>query len=136
MIDDIAHSPEKAKSVLKTLRTIYKGSITAIYEPNSGNRTPQSKPAYKDAFKDADIVVIPRLTKLKSDALNPEKTFEGDELAQTISESHPNTLYIEDDVNLVEHISTNHAVDDVIVFLGSHGFRGMIEETVEKVAKL
>jgi UDP-N-acetylmuramate: L-alanyl-gamma-D-glutamyl-meso-diaminopimelate ligase len=136
VIDDIAHSPEKAKSVLKTLRAIYRGSITAVYEPNSGNRTPQSKPAYAEAFKDADRVVIPRLSKLKVDAANPEKTFEGDELAAAIAETHPNVAYIEDDKALVESITSGHKDGDVIAFLGSHGFRGMIEETVEKAAKI
>lgn len=135
VIDDIAHSPEKAKSVLKTLRDIYRGSITAVYEPNSGNRTPQSKPAYAEAFKDADRVIIPRLSKLKVDASNPEKTFEGAELAATIGETHPNVSYIEDDAALVESITANGKDGDVIAFLGSHGFRGMIEETIEKVAK-
>lgn len=136
VIDDIAHSPEKAKFVLANLRSIYNGLVVAVYEPNTGNRTPQSKPAYKDAFKDADTVVIPRLTKLKVDAANPEKTFEGDELAKTIAESHKDVHYIEDDTALVDFITKARLDGDVIAFLGSHGFRGMIEETVKKLAKV
>lgn len=135
VIDDIAHSPEKAKSVLATLRSIYSGLIVAVYEPNTGNRTPQSKPAYKDAFKDADTVVIPRLTKLKVDASNPEKTFEGDELAKTIAEgNHKEVHYLDSDEDLVEFLTLGRNKGDVVVFLGSHGFRGMIEETVKKLA--
>lgn len=42
IIDDIAHSPEKARSVLANLRSIYRGSIIAVYEPNTGNRTMHS----------------------------------------------------------------------------------------------
>ena len=34
VFDDIAHSPEKAASVLKELRSIYKGKIIAVFEPN------------------------------------------------------------------------------------------------------
>ncbi len=135
VIDDIAHSPEKAKSVLATLRSIYPGLIIAVYEPNIGNRTPQSKPAYKDAFKDADTVVIPRLSKLKTDAVNPEKTFEGDELSAIIKENHKETLYLENDEELVEFLTTGRIDGDVIAFLGSHGFRGMIEESVKKLAQ-
>jgi len=135
VIDDIAHSPEKAKSVLENLRAIYPGLIVAVYEPNIGNRTPQSKPAYKDAFKNSDTVVIPRLSKLKADAANPEKTFEGDELADTIAESHKEVHYIDDDDDLVDFITLGRLPGDVIVFLGSHGFRNMIEETVKRLAK-
>ncbi|HEU5114231.1 MAG TPA: Mur ligase family protein [Candidatus Paceibacterota bacterium] len=135
VIDDIAHSPEKARSVLNNLRHIYPGLVIAVYEPNTGNRTPQSKPAYKDAFKDADTVVIPRLTKLKIDPSNPEKTFEGDELADTIAESHKEVHYIEDDEELVKFLIGARSPGDVIVFLGSHGFRGMIEETVKALAE-
>lgn len=134
VIDDIAHSPEKAKSVLATLRSIYPGIIIAVYEPNIGNRTPQSKEAYKDAFKDADTVIIPRLSKLKVDAENPEKTFDGDELAETIEKSHKEVHYLDNDDELVEFLTLGRGEGDVIVFLGSHGFRGMIEETVKKLA--
>ncbi len=134
IIDDIAHSPEKARSILTTLRSIYKGKITVIYEPNIGNRTPQSKPAYNNAFVSADEVIIPRLSKLKVDSENPEKTFDGEELANTIRNTQSNTLYIEDDNELVKHITENQNEGDVIAFLGSHGFRGMIEETIKKIA--
>ncbi len=134
VIDDIAHSPEKAGSVLETLRSIYSGKIIAVYEPNSGNRTPESKPQYLNAFKDADQVIIPRLSKLKIDPKNPEKTFGGEELARIIAESHKNVQYMDNDDELVKTITENRNEGDVIVFLGSHGWRGMIEETVKKLA--
>ena len=135
VIDDIAHSPEKAKSVLNNLRHIYRGMVIAVYEPNIGNRTPQSKPAYKDAFKDADTVVIPRLSKLKIDPENPKKTFDGDELANIIAENHKEVHYLESDEEVVEFLAQGRSKGDVIAFLGSHGFRGMIEETIKKLAQ-
>ncbi|MFA6158645.1 MAG: Mur ligase domain-containing protein [Candidatus Paceibacterota bacterium] len=134
VIDDIAHSAEKVKSVLLTLRKAYNGSIIAVYEPNSGNRTPQSKPAYSDAFKDATTVVIPRLSKLKVDESNPEKMFEGQELADTIAQTHSDTHYFESDEELVTFVTENRKEGDVIAFLGSHGFRGMIEAAIKKIA--
>lgn len=134
IIDDIAHSPEKARSVLATLRSIYTGLIIAVYEPNIGNRTPQSKPEYKDAFEAADTVVIPRLSVLKVDAANPEKTFDGAELAATIGENHKDVHYIDVDDDLVAYLALGRLKGDVIAFLGSHGFRGMIEEVVKKLS--
>lgn len=134
VIDDIAHSPEKARSVLNNLRHIYNGLVIAVYEPNIGGRTPQSARFYKDAFKDADTVIIPRLSKLKVDTKSPEKTLDGNELADIIKKDHREALYMDDDKELVEFITRARNEGDVIVFLGSHGFRDMIEETVKKIA--
>ncbi len=135
IIDDIAHSAEKVKATLANIRSIYQGKIIAIYEPNTGNRTPQSKPGYAHAFTNADEVIIPRLTKIKIDPTNKERTFDGDELARVIKDTHPNTQYIDNDNTLVTHITDTVSPGDVIVFLGSHGFRGMIEETIHRMAK-
>ena len=133
ILDDIAHSPEKASSVLATLRQIYSGKIIALFEPNIGGRSRESAAKYDNAFKDADVVIIPRLTKLKvaDDAL--QQPMEGDELAATISKTHTNTKYIDDDATLVQFLVSNAQKDDCIVFLGSHGFRGMIEEVVKMI---
>jgi len=132
VIDDIAHSPAKAASTLKALREVYNGNIYAVLEPNTGNRQPESAPSYDDAFTDADQVIIPRLTKLKVDPSKPA-AFDGNDLVEVISKTHSNCILIEEDETLVAHLLETTKKDDVIVFLGSHGFRGMIEQIVEKL---
>ncbi|MEI8328280.1 MAG: Mur ligase family protein [Candidatus Taylorbacteria bacterium] len=138
VIDDIAHSPEKASSVLKTLKDIYGGKnggrVFAIFEPNIGGRERQSADKYDGAFVDADTVIIPKLTKLKiatESSKTPDSTesspMEGDELADRITRTHKSTLFIDDDKALVDYLLANTKSGDVIAFLGSHGFRGMIE---------
>ena len=141
VFDDIAHSPEKAASVLENIHSIYRSKyhttnqdkngkqvkILAIFEPTIRRRQRESSYKYDNAFKNADTVVIPRLTKLK---VSKEKPMEGDELAEVIKKTQPNVIYIEDDKELVKYIVKKAHKDDVIVFLGSHGFRGMIEETI------
>lgn len=131
VIDDIAHSPAKASSLLETLRKTYKGKIIAVFEPNTGNRQKEAIPQYDQAFKHADMVVIPRLTKLKIDANNPDKPLDGQDLAEVIKKTHPYVEYIEHDNHLVEYLRKNTTKNDVIGFLGSHGFRGMIEEIIQ-----
>lgn len=130
VIDDIAHSPAKAASLLETLHKIYKGKIIAVFEPNTGNRQREAIPQYDQAFQYADTVVIPRLTKLKIDHNDTESPLEGTELAEVISKTHNEVEYIEHDETLVKYLLQNTKKGDVIAFLGSHGFRGMIEETV------
>ncbi|HTK33347.1 MAG TPA: Mur ligase family protein [Candidatus Paceibacterota bacterium] len=134
VFDDIAHSPEKASSVLKNLREIYTGKIIAIFEPNIGGRERESAYKYDNAFKDADTVVIPRLTKLKVAENAVEVPMDGKELSETIQKTHKNINYMEDDSALVDFLVATAKKDDCIVFLGSHGFRGMIEETVKKLS--
>lgn len=134
VLDDIAHSPEKASSVLSTLKEIYTGKIITLFEPNIGGRSRESAAKYDHAFKDADTVIIPRLTKLKVAEDASEQPMEGDELTATIAKTHLNALYMADDAKLVEYLVSNAKKGDVIAFLGSHGFRGMIEETVAKLS--
>jgi UDP-N-acetylmuramate: L-alanyl-gamma-D-glutamyl-meso-diaminopimelate ligase len=133
IFDDLAHSPTKAAATLKTLRAIYPNQhIFAIFEPNTGNRTQQSIPGYAQAFTDADTVLIPTLTKLKVDEKNENPPFDGTALSQVISKDHSQVLYIEKDTDLINRIMQDAKKEDVIVFLGSHGFRGMIDELVRR----
>jgi UDP-N-acetylmuramate-alanine ligase len=61
---------------------------------------------------------------------------EGDELAVAIGRTQKNVSYIDDDTTLVTHLVQTAKKDDCIVFLGSHGFRGMIEETINKLSMI
>ena len=137
--DDLGHSPAKAAATLKTLRAIYPNQkITAIFEPNTGNRKSQSIPGYGGAFANADEGIIPALTRIKTAPKDPDPPFDGEKLTEIISQTQPQTVYIENDNKLVEYILNKKSPyggspagrEDVVVFLGSHGFRGMIERLV------
>jgi len=130
--DDLGHSPAKAAATLRTLRTIYPNNkIIAIFEPNTGNRKSQSIPGYTGAFVDADEVIIPTLTRIKIDPKDIDPPFDGQKLTEIISRTHPQTVYIENDNKLIEYVKNNTKKEDAVVFLGSHGFRGMIERLIE-----
>jgi len=131
IIDDIAHSPEKAFSVIDTLKSIYLEKIIVIFEPNSGGRSRESITKYDEAFSKADVVIIPRLTKLKTDAGASEQPMEGKELTSIIAKTHSNVKYIDDDDKLISYLKSETRKGDVIAFLGSHGFRGMIEKMID-----
>lgn len=133
VIDDIAHSPEKASAVIKTLKDIYKGRLIVIFEPNIGGRSRESIRKYDNAFNGADEVIIPRLTKLKVAEDPSGQPIEGEELASVISKTFPHAKFINDDNNLIEYLLSNTKKGDAIAFLGSHGFRGMIEEILRKI---
>lgn len=128
VFDDIAHSPAKAAFTLATLKKIATGKIIAVFEPNTGNRKSASAPGYDNAFVDADEVIIPRLTKVKVAKDDTDPPFDGKKLAEVIRNTHKNVSYIEDDEALIKHLRSATKKDDIIVFLGSHGFRGMIDQ--------
>lgn len=133
VLDCHAPTAEKAASVLASVREAYGGSkIITVYEPNIGGRQRHSTAAYDNAFKDTDEVIIPRLTKLKTiDGENETaKPLEGAELAQIIGETHSNVKYIDDDNELIDYLKSDVKPGNVITFLGSHGFRGMIEAVI------
>ncbi len=125
--DDIAHSPIKAKSVLATLKNIYSGKVIAVFEPNTGNRQPESFADYDNQFNDATEVIIPRLTKVKTPG-----SIEGEELKNIIARTHSNVKYFDLDEELINYLNTDTANDDVVVFMGSHSFRGMIDLIVKE----
>jgi len=135
VFDDIGHSPTKAEAVLGSIRSLYDGKIVVVFEPNTGNRKTASLPGYANAFTSADEVIIPRLTSVKSDPSDPDTAIDGEELTSTIAQSHNNTQYIPDDEELIEHLLSQTKKGDVIAFLGSHGFRGMIDQLVSKLGR-
>ena len=132
VLDCHAPTPDKVASVLESIREVYDKKIIAVFEPNIGGRERATAEKYDDAFKDADIVVIPHLTKLKTPMINntiindQSRPMEGEELAKIVSRTHKDCRYMENDNNLVNFLISQVKKDDVIVFLGSHGFRGMI----------
>lgn len=129
VFDDIAHSPDKAKSVLETLRKIFNKKIYAVFEPNTGSRQENSISAYDQAFASADEVIIPQLTKLKT--LSDKKHLNGHDLSLIIGKTHPAVKYLENDEELVKYLKQKTQPDEVVVFLGSHSFRGMIEKIID-----
>ena len=130
VLDCHAPTAEKAASVLESIREVYDKKIIAVYEPNIGGRQRASAAMYDNAFNDADLVIIPRLTKTKIDPNEKETPLEGDELAALITKTQPNCTYIENDEELITFIKSQAKEGDAVAFLGSHGFRGMIEETI------
>lgn len=139
VFDCHAPTPEKAAVILETLREVYEKKIIAIYEPNIGGRRRETASQYNGAFERADIVIIPKLTKLKV-ASDDEKSaksdapLEGDELTKIIEKTHSDTRYLDNDDGVVAYAASHAKKGDVIVFLGSHGFRGMIEAVVKELS--
>lgn len=135
VIDDLAHSPAKVRASLSALREWYPDArIRVIFEPNIGSRTKEALPLYKGVFDKADEVFIPRLSKAKKK--EGVEWVSGADLCNflanfSIQSSNSQILYEPDDHKLVNILVDESKKDDIIAFMGSHGFRGMIEEVIK-----
>ena len=134
IIDDLAHSPVKAKSSILALRDWYPESrVFAVFEPNVGSRTLEAIESYKGKFDMATEVFIPRLSSTKSSS--DQRRLAGAELTKEIKKTYANISYIDDDAELLKTLNQKTQTGDIIVFLGSHGFRGMIDELITRNAE-
>jgi len=151
VIDDFGHSPGKARASLKAVRLSYpEAHIITVYEPNVSSRVVSSKSLYDDSFSEANFVIIPRLSVTKVGE-GEETRMSGEELAEVVqgsctsgagcAGSRPftssarreatNAVYEPSDDAIITRIKKIARSGDVVVFMGSHGFRGMIEQTLK-----
>ncbi len=127
IIDDFGSSPPKAKGSLSSIRMAFpKSKIVAIFEPNTGNRTKAAIPTYTGCFQYADSLIFPRFTKLPKTKL---ERLDETQLARELPEVQQLEVITDDD-KLIHSLYEQILQGDehiVVVFLGSHGFRGIIE---------
>jgi len=136
VIDDFASSPPKVKGALDSIQERYSNAnIITIFEPNTGNRTLDSLPLYNNIFDKTSELILPRFTKLPK---TKHYRFDGLKLFTHIQKSFENIKYIPNDDDLVHYLIEQINDFDkhtVIVFMGSHSFRGMIDTLVAKLKK-
>jgi len=130
--DDIAHSPTKAQAVLETIKKITAGKVVTVLSPILATVAHRRHRGTTTVFDSADEVIIPRLTKVKL-AEGEEAPFEAEDLVRIISKTYKPVKNINDDQELIEYLVKNTKEGDAIMFLGSHGFRGMIDELIKKL---
>ncbi|MBN1916134.1 hypothetical protein JW796_04055 [Candidatus Dojkabacteria bacterium] len=132
VIDDFGSTPSKARGSLSAVKEEYpKHKIVVVFEPNAGNRTKEAIPLYNSVFKNATEVIIPRLSTTKT----RDRLFRlgGKELSEVISKTHNKVNYFPIDNELIDHLIKIKG-KRIILFTGSHGFRGMIEKTIESIS--
>ncbi len=130
IIDDFAHSPSKAKQSVKALlRHFPKSRIFVIFEPNRGGRSIKCLKKYNHVFNGVHKVFIPKLTEYKKKKGVRDVT--GQELADHLKLTHcldGGVVYQPDNRKIIAFLFKNTKPGDVIAFLGSRDFKGMIKE--------
>ncbi len=146
VIDDFAHSPSKAKASVKALVKHFPNSkIFVVFEPNRGGRALKCMPNYSNIFTGVYKVFIPKLTEYKKkpgvyDVSGSELTKYLTHLRQgyggqacDFSRRKPKVIYQPDSNKILQNILKLAKPNDVVAFMGSRNFDGMIKELIKKL---
>ncbi len=131
VIDDFAHSPIKAQATLEALRTRYKTKkIIAIYSPRVSER--ESKDTlkwYKNTFKVADHVIIPKITVKKS----TEKEFRihGIDIINAINKKENQKHYFPKEEQILNFLKESSNKETIIIFMSAGGWGDLMVKTLE-----
>ncbi len=129
VIDDFGSSASKARKTINSVKIAFPDrQIIGIFEPNLGSRTQIGIGEYKAVFNGLDELFLPRFTKVQGDYLSNQ------DLAEFVEED-VKVSAISSDRELINQIQfkVKNSKSTIILFMGSHGFRGMISELVNKL---
>ncbi|MEO6124634.1 MAG: UDP-N-acetylmuramate--L-alanine ligase [Ilumatobacteraceae bacterium] len=119
LVDDYAHLPTEIAAVLAAA----KGSgdswqrTVAIFQPNRFNRMAELSPEYRDAFVDADLVV---LTDIYASGTTPIPGVTGKLVVNAVLDAHPraHVVWLPRRSDLVDYLATHLRAGDVSISMG------------------
>jgi UDP-N-acetylmuramate--alanine ligase len=116
VIDDYAHHPSEIKATLKACKNISHRKIWCVFQPHTYSRTKHLLDEFKDAFYDADTVII-------SDIYSAREVDTGEihssQLVDKIKPYNKNVLYIPEFEAIVQHLSNHVSAGDLIITMGA-----------------
>ena len=118
-VDDYAHLPGEISAVLAAARGSGDGwrRVVAVFQPNRFNRMEMMSSDYRDAFGDADVVV---LTEIYPSGTAPIPGVSGKLVVNAVLDAHPESTMVwmprRDD--LVDYLARNLRVGDVCISMG------------------
>lgn len=131
VIDDFGSTPAKAEAAINTVKSEYpQHKIVVVFEPNSGNRDYKALNLFKRTFANSDLVIIPKFTLIpKTD----NRKYSENDLWEYLNNNDVKAEYfpIDNDVITALKHSLNKNKKTIVLFLGSHSFRGMINKMTE-----
>ncbi len=137
LVDDYAHLPTEISAVLSAARTSGDGwrRVVAVFQPNRFNRMAVMSPAYRDAFVDADLVV---LTDIYPSGTTPIPGVTGKLVVNAVLDAHPATrlAWMPRRSDLVEYLAKELRVGDVCISMGCGDIASLPDELLQRRAEL
>lgn len=116
LIDDYAHHPTEIRATLKAARERYPGRVIwAVWQPHTYSRTKAMFEEYRNAFVDADQVLITEVFAAREPI--PADKFSARSLAEAIQHSH--VVFVPDLVSAQEKLLSGLGSNDVLLVLSA-----------------
>ena len=137
LVDDYAHLPSEISAVLGAAR--YSGDgwrrIVAVFQPNRFNRMAVMSPAYRDAFVDADLVV---LTDIYASGTTPIPGVTGKLVVNAVLDAHPATrlAWMPRRADLIEYLAKELRAGDVCISMGCGDVASLPDEVQQRRSEL
>ncbi len=133
LVDDYAHLPAEIAAVLAAARHSGDGwkRIVAVFQPNRYNRMAELWPAYRDAFVDADVVV---LTDIFSSGTVPIPGVTGKLVVNAVLDAHPraHVVWLPRRIDLIEYLARTLRAGDVCISMGCGDIASLPDEVIER----
>jgi UDP-N-acetylmuramate--alanine ligase len=137
LVDDYAHLPSEISAVLGAARGSGDGwsRVVAVFQPNRFNRMAVMSPAYRDAFVDADLVV---LTDIYASGTAPIPGVTGKLVVNAVLDAHPTTrlAWMPRRADLVNYLARELRTGDVCVSMGCGDIATLPDEVQQRRAQL
>ena len=116
VIDDYAHHPSEVAATLSAAVKCVHSRIWCVFQPHTYTRTKFLMDEFSTAFEDADIVIVTDIYAARE--ADTGEVHSG-MLADKISKSGKQTLYIKGFENIVEYLDKNASSGDIIITMGA-----------------
>jgi UDP-N-acetylmuramate--alanine ligase len=137
LVDDYAHLPSEISAVLSAARSSGDGwrRVVAVFQPNRYNRMAIMSPAYRDAFVDADLVV---LTDIYASGTAPIPGVTGKLVVNAVLDAHPTTrlAWMPRRADLVNYLANELRDGDVCISMGCGDIASLPDELQQRRAEL
>jgi UDP-N-acetylmuramate--alanine ligase len=137
LVDDYAHLPNEIAAVLAAAKGSGDGwkRVVAVFQPNRFNRMAVMWPEYRDAFVDADVVV---LTDIFPSGTAPIPGVTGKLVVNAVLDAHPDTrlVWLPKRHDLVDHLARTLTDGDVCISMGCGDIATLPDEVEARRAEL
>ena len=136
-VDDYAHLPAEIAAVLTAVRAEGEGfrRVIAVFQPNRFNRMAVMSDAYRDAFVDADVVVV---TDIYSSGTERIEGVTGRLVVDAIRNAHPNARveWHKERADLVDFVARECRDGDLCISMGCGDIETFPDEVVARRREL
>ena len=136
-VDDYGHLPSEIEAVLAAARGSGDGwrRVVVVFQPNRYNRMATMSEEYRDAFDDADLVV---LTDIYPSGTTPIPGVTGKLVVNAVLDAHPDTrlVWLPRRSDLVDYVARTVRDGDVCISMGCGDIASFPDEVLQRRVEL